>query len=326
MLAGLFAIVYIGKALQFAFVKQGMLKIGEIRPGEMKIKMKVKQGMNGEAVAVTTPESNAAQPGHPWIASWLYDAVEVSCAMRGYGWKFGRGVHLPKDPRPMERNAFLRATFFAFLKNFLLLDLYDSALKFFPGVGSPLGGSMFYPNLPPLQRYVVSTTIHMISGSALMAGFSMVYDLVTIICVGLLDNSPASWPPIIDNPWRSDSMHVFWSKRWHQLLRQTFLVYGGYPGRWLAGDAGMVLGAFIASAMYHECSIYTMGRGFDLTVPMVFLLQPVLLIIERLWRVVTGRRVGGWIGRLWVYFLVFIVAQPLGPSHKLEFFLSSRRN
>lgn len=294
--------VVIGKALEFAFTKEGMLKVGESRPGE--VKGINQEGANGHA-------SKPGQPSHPFIAPWLYDALEVTHTMRGLKWKFGQGTHIPKETKPLDRIPFLRATFFSFLKNFIFLDFLESSLKFFPGVGTTLGGSMFYSNLSPVPRYAVSTLIHMITGSALLHGFGMCYDLVTLVAVGLLDGSPTCWPPVVDDPWSSDSMHVFWSKRWHQLLRQTFMVFGGYPGKLIAGNLGMLFGAFIASGLFHECSMYAMGRGFDHTVTIFFALQGPLLIFERLWRKITGRRISGWMGRLWVYFILFIAAQPL---------------
>jgi len=103
-------------------------------------------------------------------------------------------------------------------------------------------------------------------------------------------------------------MHELWAKNWHQLLRNTFTVLGGYPGRWIAGDVGMLLGTFIASGLYHESSMYAMGRGFDHTVTLFFAAQGPILIGERLWRRVTGKRVNS---RLWVYFIMFIAAQPM---------------
>jgi hypothetical protein len=122
----------------------------------------------------------------------------------------------------------------------------------------------------------------------------------------------------MDDPWHADSMHMLWARSWHQLLRNTFLVFGGYPGRWIGGDLGMLLGAFVASGLFHECSIYTLGRGLDHTVTLFFASQGPILIGERLWRQVTGRRVGGPIGRLWVYFVMFVGAQPMGLSFSLS--------
>ncbi|GLB38364.1 putative membrane bound O-acyl transferase family protein [Lyophyllum shimeji] len=296
----LLAAVTIAKALEYAFHQEGMLKVGETRPGEAK----------GKAIAngQTTP---TAQRGLTFIPSGLYDSVELMHTLRGLQWKFGQGVHIPKHTRPLERKAFLRATFLSFARNFILLDFWESVLKLFPGVGTPAGGTMFYPTLQPFCRYIVSTVIHMLTGSALLAGFGMVYDLITVIAVGCLDSSPASWPPAMDDPWSADSMHALWSKHWHQFLRQTFLVLGGYPGKWLAGDLGMLFGTFIASGLFHECAMYSMGRGFDHTVSSFFAMQGPILLLERFWRKLTRRRVGGWPGRLWVYFNLFILAQPM---------------
>jgi len=170
---------------------------------------------------------------------------------------------------------------------------------------------MFYPTLAPFARYTVSTVIHMITGTLLISGFNLTYDLVTLFAVVCLDSSPLSWPPIMGNPWHSESMHTFWAKEWHQLLRQTFLVFGGYPGKWLAGDYGMVFGVFLASGLFHTCAMYSPHQGFDHSTMVFFASQGFLLVFERLWRRFTGRRVGGWIGRLWVYFVLFAGGQPM---------------
>lgn len=277
-----------------------MLKIGESRPGVMKGKQSANHPIR--------------HSGHPFIAPWLYDSLELMCTVRGLDWKFGQGIHIPKETKPLDRLPFIRATTMSFVQNFLLLDLLESVIKLFPGVGSPVGGSMFYSNLPPVWRYTVSTLIHMITGTSLLVGFGMVYDLITLLAVLVLNSSPSSWPPILDHPWTADSMHVFWSKRWHQLFRHTFLILGGYPGKWIAGDLGLFFGTFIASGLYHEGSIYTMGRGFDLTVLIFFTLQAPVLIMERMWKRLTGRRVGGLMGRIWVYSILFIGAQPMSMS------------
>lgn len=289
----LIAAVIIAKSLEYAWHIEGMLKIGESRPGVMKGKQSANHPIR--------------HSGHPFIAPWLYDSLELMCTVRGLDWKFGQGIHIPKETKPLDRLPFIRATTMSFVQNFLLLDLLESVIKLFPGVGSPVGGSMFYSNLPPVWRYTVSTLIHMITGTSLLVGFGMVYDLITLLAVLVLNSSPSSWPPILDHPWTADSMHVFWSKRWHQLFRHTFLILGGYPGKWIAGDLGLFFGTFIASGLYHEGSIYTMGRGFDLTVLIFFTLQAPVLIMERMWKRLTGRRVGGLMGRIWVYSIMFLL-------------------
>ncbi|ESK95769.1 hypothetical protein Moror_12498 [Moniliophthora roreri MCA 2997] len=315
----LFAEVTVGKALEYALTPAGMLKIGEVQPG-------VVEHVNGNGVA--NGKSNGAANGHSHpkhsvssstsqnscLPRWFADALELVFTCRGFQFRFGRGVHIPKQTRPLARDPFLLATLISFLRNFLLLDFLESVIKLFPGVGDVSGGSMFYSNLPPIQRYAVSTLIHMLTGSALLAGFGMCYDLITLIAVGLFNDTPTSWPPVTDSPWSSESMHECWAKRWHQLLRQTFIVFGGYPGNWIAGPFGAVLGTFIASGLYHEIATYAMGKGFDIHPPLFFSMQAIILALERVWRMVTGRKVGGWYGRLWVYFVMFVLGQPMVDS------------
>ncbi|TFK40850.1 hypothetical protein BDQ12DRAFT_734035 [Crucibulum laeve] len=313
----LLAGVTIAKSLEFALSPEGMLKIGEVKPGVLKGKGKSSSIPNGKRTHHPSHPSDHTTPAqrHPYIATWLYDAVELAHTMRGLRWKFGAGVHIPPESRPLESpSAFAMATLRSFIRNFLILDVLESIIKIFPGVGEPMGGSIFYTSLSPLPRYIISTTIHILTGSALLAGFGMVYDLITLIAVSVFSSSPTSWPPVMDNPWTSPSMHAFWSRNWHQLLRQTFLVFGGYPGQWIAGKYGMLLGTFLASGLYHECAMYAMGRGWDSTVIIFFALQGPLLMMEVIWRRITGKRVGGWGGRLWVYFIMFVLGQPMVDS------------
>lgn len=129
----------------------------------------------------------------------------------------------------------------------------------------------------------------------------MVYNLVTLIGVLLFRHDPTSWPPIFDRPWASESLHEFWSKRWHQLLRQTFLTLGGYPFQALFGLPGLILGTFLASGLYHHWSLHAMGRGTDSRAIWFFVGQAVGVALERAWYKVTGRKISGWMGTVWVW-------------------------
>jgi hypothetical protein len=96
------------------------------------------------------------------------------------------------------------------------------------------------------------------------------------------------------------------------------MIYGGLPGIWLGerlgfGKAlGALYGAFLASGLYHELASYAMGKGLDWQVPAFFLLHATLMLGERVWRYVTGRRVGGWLGAVWVYFAIIVLGQNMG--------------
>lgn len=286
-----------------------MLKVGEEKPG---VPIKGSRHANGDA-----PRNGGPPPPPPsiWksrLPSWLYDTLELLTTSRGIGWKFGAGVYIPKEHRPLERSAFLSATLVTALENFLIFDACESFIKLVPGVGSPQGGTIFRPELPFFQRYALSTAIHLATGTSILAGFELCYDLFTLVAVGLLSHEPSSWPPIMDNPWQSDSLHIFWSKRWHQLLRETFFVCGGFVGGVLAGNLGILFGTFLGSGLYHEIAAYALGHGFDHRVIFFFVLQAPLLISEKLWVRATGHRIGGIYGRLWVYFCIIILGQPLG--------------
>ena len=298
-------------AINYAWRPEGMLKVGEELPG---VPIKDSCHANGNAphkgVRPSPPSTRKSR-----LPDWLYDTLELIFTWRGIGWKFGGDLYIPKEYKPLERSAFLSATMVSVLENFLIFDACESFIKLVPGVGSPQGGTIFRPELPFLQRYVLSTAVHVATGSCILAGFHLSYDFLTLIGVGLLSHEPSSWPPIMDNPWQSDSLHIFWSKRWHQLLRETFFVYGGFVGGFLAGNLGTLFGTFFGSGLYHEAAAYALGYGFDHGVIYFFVLQAPLLLLERLWVRITGHRVSGIYGRLWVYFCIIILGQPLGTSY-----------
>ncbi|KAG0700009.1 hypothetical protein DFH29DRAFT_652868 [Suillus ampliporus] len=304
---GMLAQAICTKAIDFAWRKEGMLKIDEVRPGVARNPDAVKADGDGH------PKLIPSDPAIPALA-WLYDALEVVISNRGLGWKFGVGIHVPHEERSLERNSFLFATFISFVKNYLTLDLFESLIKLVPDVGTPHGGTIFKAELPFLYRYALSTVIHVATGTFLLAVFELFYDLITIFAVLLLGSSPSAWPLVTEHPWQSDSLHTFWSKRWHQTLRETFFVFGGFFGRMIAGKTGLLFGTFIGSGLFHEFGAYALGRGFDTTVPLFFALQAPLLLCEKVWCKYTGHRVGGLYGKLWVYFCIVILGQPLSDS------------
>lgn len=321
-----FSFVLIGKGIDLALARTGRHKQGEFVPGAMSTPAiataaattkddSVDSDSDSTEDDLSASAAAAAASKRQYAAllpPWAQDALELMFSLRGLGWDFGKGVYTPPPTRPQERGAFLRATFWSFLIGFFILDVIDAAIKLIPGVGDPEGGSIFFPDLAPLTRFFVSTAIHVLTGTALVAGFGMVYDLMTLLAVAVLGHSPSAWPPVMDNPWAAQSLHEFWARRWHQLFRQTFLVFGGIPGRKIGGDVGLVLGTFLASGLFHECTILAMGREWDSRVPLFFILQGGSVIGERIWKKVTGRRVDGFPGRLWVYFDIIILGQPLG--------------
>lgn len=233
------------------------------------------------------------------VPQWLADIVEVLANFRGIGWNFGKDVYIPPHPEG-SREHFLWSATTSNIKHFLLVDLVKTTCVYLPGIGDTMGDSMFYQELPPLQRYAVSTFIHLLVGAVVQAGVEGLYSIFRLLGVKVFGQSPDQWPPVYDSPWRADSLHDFWARRWHQVLRRTFIVLGGIPGGWIGGDIGRTLGTFIASGLFHELGMYMVCRGLDHKVTFFFALQGVGVLLERLYRKLTGHRVGGWPGRIWV--------------------------
>ena len=167
----------IAKALDYSMSPVGRLKVGETKLPPI--------GGEKDTQPPSSPTSKHRASNPSFLSPAVSDAFELFFAFRGLGWDYGQGVHVPQEHRPLERKAFLKATWKIIFKYFLLVDILDALLKLVPGVGSPFGGSIFFP-LPPIQRYAVSTTIQIMTGTILLAGFEAAYGLVTIVGVGLL--------------------------------------------------------------------------------------------------------------------------------------------
>ncbi|KAI0336368.1 hypothetical protein GY45DRAFT_1393759 [Cubamyces sp. BRFM 1775] len=291
----LMALAAVAKATHFAVVPQGTLKIGEERLG----------CSDKTSGSVASP---GEIPNDRWLPAGIRDALEVGIAARGIGWKFAEGVHIPMPRRPLERNAYLKRTSISVVRTYLLVDFFDSFLETLPGI-TVNSGTIFFPSLPVATRYLVSTALHLGTGIVVILGLEMWYDIASLVGVGLLRQPPAIWPPMHDEPWHMKSLHEFWSRQWHQLLRDTFLVMGGYPGRWIAGDLGLLFGTFLASGLFHEVGLYLGGAPIGPRVLIFFVAQAFGVLIEKLYKSLTGRRVEGWIGAAWVAIFVLGLGQ-----------------
>ncbi|GBE77539.1 hypothetical protein SCP_0104160 [Sparassis crispa] len=244
-----------------------------------------------------------------YLYGWRTQSNTSQLYVRGGGWDFGRDIFVPPYTRPSQRNVFLRATALSVVRSFVLLDFYYSCIRLIPGAGTLTGGTIFPEHLSPLQRYAVSTGVHFAMGMLIMYGVGLVHDFNTMLAVGLLGHPPSAWPPVHDSPWKARSLHEFWAKRWHQGLRRVFVVTGGSVGTWIAGNAGMVIGTFLVSGLFHELSMYSFGRGLDHCTTLWFTLQGFGIVLEKVWKMLTSRKVGGVWGRLCTVLFVIVFGQ-----------------
>ena len=241
------------------------------------------------------------------------DALDLFCNLRGIGWSWSTGLKLPPERRnTSSTSSFLLST----LRKFLVyLFLFDFALYTVQSFGfSPLdpthpitGTSIFLESLPPLQRYLRASFISFISGLVVYYAIHLMYHLLTLISVTFLGHAPEQWPPLFLKPWYTTSLNEFWAVRWHQLFRHNFIAFGGVPGLFLFGRVGAVMGAFLVSGVLHYFGLWGMGRGSDfLSVAGFFLMMGVGTLLEYVFKLVTGHRVGGLGGWLWSVLWVLV--------------------
>lgn len=70
--------------------------------------------------------------------------------------------------------------------------------------------------------------------------------------------------------------------------------------RYIMGRTGAVMGAFFVSAMLHYLALWGMGKGTEFwTLGTFFMMMGVGVILEGMWKELTGYRVGGILGKVW---------------------------
>ncbi|KAF9511023.1 hypothetical protein BS47DRAFT_1331272 [Hydnum rufescens UP504] len=296
--AGCYGIHTIIQALQMGLSPNGILKLGEKVPGEITVPA-------SDLVLQDPPKRVPRTPGRLTLVEHFLSGLEVLACARGIGWEFGSGtkVQIPPETRDTsDTSKFLRQTYQSFVIHFLYVDVLGVFISLVPGIGTPDGGSIFVFGQNTVERYLISALLQFTSSLFLINNLYVGYDLMTLIAVGLLGHHPTAWPPIIStNVTTSTSMHSFWARDWHQILRQTFLTLGGYPFGAVFGPSAIIWGAFLASGIMHVWCLYIVGRGTDWDSVIYFGVQPLALIAERAWYKLTKRRVGGFFGWIWTW-------------------------
>ena len=234
--------------------------------------------------------------------STLLDALDLAFTFRGYGWNWSRGLCIPRETRPSNCSAFaLHVALSVPLYSFICGTTHRALRSFSPdGLGSILGASIFDNTLPFHLRYLRSSIISVMGCFAIYAAFQVVYNSCTIIGVLLLRQDPAQWPPGFDSPWRATSLSDFWGYRWHQWLRHIFLLQGGYPLSLIFGHAGLVIGAFFSSVVYHHIALTCLDDESEFWRMLVgFGMMALGILTERAFTQLTARKVCGLAGWIW---------------------------
>ncbi|KAF9267684.1 hypothetical protein L218DRAFT_640989 [Marasmius fiardii PR-910] len=234
----------------------------------------------------------------------ILNVVDLAMGSREIGWNHPRGLYIPPQTRPTSNEGlFILYTLASLVVHTFI---YDSAhyyiQSFIPfNLACPRGSTIYNPELLPLQRYTLSSYITLLSGIVVYGAIQIAYDMMTLVCIVLFQQNPSQWPPIFDAPWKATSLRNFWSKHWHQAFRHSFVSLGAVPGLYLFGRAGSVMGAFFVSGVLHYLGTWGMGNGSDWGMIGFFLAMGLGIILEDLWKRVSGRRVVGILGWIWTF-------------------------
>jgi hypothetical protein len=230
-------------------------------------------------------------PSSPYL-----DAVDLMCNMRGIDWSFSSSSTIPPHPSAsLGRLAFAARTL---AYGLFSLAIFDGAQHIIQ-VAHPDGGTIFTPSLPPIAQYLDALKTTLLAGLVFYFNIETVYATATLAGLAL-GSPPRRWPPFSTPPWRATSVARFWGRAWHQTFRRPFLALGGAPLRALLGPPGMWLGAFGASAAFHDWTMWGMGRGVaGWRAQTFFWTMGGGCAAEYLFSRATGRRVGGAFGWVW---------------------------
>jgi hypothetical protein len=288
------------RAIEWAFVRKTLRRIpvDELQPNG-----NPKNGANRIANEHITSQKLPPCEKSPTLSGVLWDAFKMFNNQRGHGWNWARSQSFPPETRPTSpTSAFLASTLVSAIKHILIFDLMLTTIRSFSPLtfGSPIGGTIYDPSLPPYHRYAQSTFITLAAGITIYTMVQFSSDMMTILCITIFQQHPTQWPPLFDSPWYSTSLADFWGRRWHQMLRGIFIDVGARPLSFLIGRIGGVMGAFICSAILHSFGLWGMGRESEFwSIGLFYLMQGVGCILEALFTKATGRKVGGWAGWLW---------------------------
>ena len=239
----------------------------------------------------------------PNLKRAAYDAVDLMFNLRGCGWNWSKGLYIPpRNDTSKSRASIIVNSLFSAIQHALLSDVVLYVIQWFsPSTfGSPAGGTIFDPSLPPYLRYARSSFISSLACFNVYLAIQAHYQL--FCCVGILvfGQHPSQWPPLFDEPWFSSSLTDLWAKRWHQIFRQNFITIGSRPLSLLIGPLGKLIGAFLVSGLLHVFGLWGMGVGTEFwTVGGFFFMMAVGISLEETWRRATGTRVGGFLGWAW---------------------------
>lgn len=250
---------------------------------------------------------NASNSDHRSISQIAVDACDLMFNLRGIGWTWPKDVRLVSPPHTQatsSRSAFVMSLLLSLTMWFLSFDMINYCYQLLgpDTFGSINGGTIFDLSLPPVQRYLRSSLITILCGLRMIVSMPLSHNLLALVGILVFRQEPWQWPPIFEEPWLATSLTEFWGSRWHQMFRECFVQLGVVPGTLIFGRLGGIMSGFLISGLLHHFGTWAMGYGSEfIPVTGFFLAMGLGGVLEYTFRKVTGHRVQGWSGRIWMF-------------------------
>ncbi|CAD6580694.1 MAG: hypothetical protein TREMPRED_002807 [Tremellales sp. Tagirdzhanova-0007] len=161
--------------------------------------------------------------------------------------------------------------------------------------------------LPELLWWMFWT---MISAMVNYQGMATIWHILSAIGIGSGLYLDEEWPKLMHKPWLSTSLNEFWGKRYHQILRDFYLLLAT-PFSYLPRPIH-VISVFLISSLLHMTIYYPLRQQFIVGPYLSFFVGcGVGCVLERQFYHMTGKRVDGRWGMLWTWTFMLVVSVPI---------------
>ncbi|KAI0285748.1 hypothetical protein BC826DRAFT_918498 [Russula brevipes] len=231
------------------------------------------------------------------VPTVFLDAADLLFNHRGLGWSWS-SEPFPRTPSPPPS---IPRQFLKLVVKVAALDAAHYIVQLVrPSTYRLEGDTIFDETLDLFPRLLLVSCISLCGMIVIYSSVDIMYQVCALFGQIVLRQSAAQWPRIANRPWMATSVTEFWGKRWHQFFRHLFVVYGSRPGGKIAGWWGSIMGAYVVSAIMHVWGLWGLGRGTEFThTGGFFIMVGLASILERLWKLRTGKPVRGVPGTLW---------------------------
>lgn len=260
----------------------------------------------------------------PSIGELTKFVLALLMSPRGLQCTWSPPAHVVPLRKPTSKSAFVGETIMVGLGMHLLF-LATCAFAV-PSCQNPRGAYGFLTEeigLPPsrLLETISPYILCLVFGGTAYSGFSLLaalFNLVEVVVYWLArivlptdfkpeEFNPVWYPPLFSAPWSRHNLTDFWAKGWHATFRYDFIYCGALPFLKMFGGYGPMTtkiaglaGAMLCSAAMHEIALVAITKiDWTFVTTRMFIGQGIGIVLETVYRKLTGKKVGGPFGFLW---------------------------